>query len=128
MRGLAAIAETMRHDSLLARNIVDGKTAAFDPVLKVRQPDGSYFGELYQIAGPAFNAQPWTAVGVTQVGTMRLRFSNGETGTLEYTAYGVTVTKTIKRQVSCSGGAARMARSNTPRCCTASTVSASSRT
>ena len=28
--GLAAIAETMRHDSLLARNIVDGKTAAFD--------------------------------------------------------------------------------------------------
>jgi NTE family protein len=28
--GLAAIAETMRHDALLARNIVDGKTAAFD--------------------------------------------------------------------------------------------------
>ena len=65
----------------------------------VRQPDGSYFGELYQTAGPPFNAQPWTGVGVTQVGTMRLRFSNGETGTLEYTAYGVTVTKTIKRQV-----------------------------
>ena len=65
----------------------------------VRQPDGSYFGELYQIAGPPFNAQPWTAVGLTQVGTMRLRFSNGETGTLEYTAYGITVTKTITRQV-----------------------------
>lgn len=64
-----------------------------------RQPDGSYFGELYQIAGPAFNAQPWTAFGATQVGTMRLRFSNGETGTLEYTAYGITVTKTITRQV-----------------------------
>ncbi len=30
--GLAAIAETMRHDSLLARNIVDGRTAAFDLV------------------------------------------------------------------------------------------------
>ena len=30
--GLAAIAETMRHDSLLARNLVDGKTAAFDLV------------------------------------------------------------------------------------------------
>ena len=28
--GLKAIAETMRHDALLARNIVDGKTAAFD--------------------------------------------------------------------------------------------------
>jgi hypothetical protein len=65
----------------------------------VRQPDGSYLGELYQVAGPAFNAQPWTAVGVTQVGTMRLRFTNGETGTLEYTAYGITVTKAITRQV-----------------------------
>jgi NTE family protein len=30
--GQKAIAETMRHDSLLARNIVDGKTAAFDLV------------------------------------------------------------------------------------------------
>jgi NTE family protein len=30
--GLAAIAETMRHDALLARNIVDGRTAAFDLV------------------------------------------------------------------------------------------------
>jgi NTE family protein len=28
--GLDAIAETMRHDALLARNIVDGRTAAFD--------------------------------------------------------------------------------------------------
>jgi NTE family protein len=28
--GLAAIAETMRHDALLAQNIVSGKTAAFD--------------------------------------------------------------------------------------------------
>ena len=28
--GLAALAETMRHDALLARNIVDGRTAAFD--------------------------------------------------------------------------------------------------
>lgn len=65
----------------------------------VRQPDGSYFGELYQVAGPPFNAQPWTAVGLTQVGTMRLRFSNGETGTLEYTAYGITVVKNITRQV-----------------------------
>jgi NTE family protein len=28
--GLDAIAETMRHDALLARNIIDGRTAAFD--------------------------------------------------------------------------------------------------
>ena len=30
--GVTAVAETMRHDALLARNIVDGKTAAFDLV------------------------------------------------------------------------------------------------
>jgi lysyl endopeptidase len=64
-----------------------------------RQPDGSYFGPLYQTTGPAFNAQPWGTFDLLQVGTMRLRFSNGETGTLEYTAYGITVTKTITRQV-----------------------------
>jgi lysyl endopeptidase len=64
-----------------------------------RQSDGSYLGELYQTAGPAFNAQPWTGVGVTSVGSMRLRFSNGENGTLEYTAYGISVTKAITRQV-----------------------------
>jgi lysyl endopeptidase len=64
-----------------------------------RQPDGSYFGELYQTAGPPFNQQPWTGVGITPVGTMRLRFTNGETGTLEYTAFGITVTKAIMRQV-----------------------------
>ena len=64
-----------------------------------RQGDGSYFGELYRTTGPAFNANPWTNVTATPVGTMRLRFINGETGTLEYTVNGVTVSKVIARQV-----------------------------
>ena len=65
----------------------------------IRQPDGSYLGELYRTNGPAFNAQPWPGIGFAQVGTMRLRFSNGENGTLEYSVDGVNVTKAITRQV-----------------------------
>jgi hypothetical protein len=77
-----------------------------------RQGDGSYLGELYRTTGPAFNAVPFTPIGpgnITQVGTMRLRFSNGENGTLEYSVDGVNVTKAITRQVfsspipACSG-------------------------
>ena len=67
-----------------------------------RQADGSYLGELYRTTGPAFNAVPFTPIGpanITQVGTMRLRFSNGENGTLEYSVDGVNVTKSITRQV-----------------------------
>lgn len=64
-----------------------------------RQADGSYQGSLYRTSGPPFNAQPWFSVGVAQVGTMRLRFQNGETGTLDYNVNGAPVTKAIKRQV-----------------------------
>lgn len=64
-----------------------------------RQGDGSYLGELYRVSGPPFNAQPWPGVSVAQVGTMRLRFSNGENGTLEYSVNGANVTKAITRQV-----------------------------
>jgi hypothetical protein len=64
-----------------------------------KQPDGSFFGELYQTRGPAFNASPWVDAIATQVGTMRLSFTNGMNGTLVYTVNGVQVTKTITRQV-----------------------------
>ena len=67
-----------------------------------RQSDGSFTGELYRTTGPAFNAVPFTPIGaanITQVGTMRLRFSNGENGTLEYSVDGAAVTKAITRQV-----------------------------
>jgi hypothetical protein len=64
-----------------------------------RQADGSYSGEIYRTMGPAFNAQPWTGITFAQVGTMRLRFQNGEAGTLEYSVDGINVTKEITRQV-----------------------------
>jgi hypothetical protein len=64
-----------------------------------RQGDGSYTGELYKTSGPAFSTTPFTGVNATPVGTMRLRFTDGNNGTLTYTYNGVTVNKTIQRQV-----------------------------
>ena len=64
-----------------------------------RQGDGSYTGELYRTSGPAFNTVPFTGVSATSVGTMRLRFTDGNNGTLTYTFNGATVTKAIQRQV-----------------------------
>jgi hypothetical protein len=68
----------------------------------VRGSDGSYSGALYRTTGPLFSAQPWTSISSAMVGTMRLRFANGESGTLDYTVNGVAVTKAITRQVFAS--------------------------
>ena len=65
-----------------------------------KQGDGSYVGELYRTVGPAFNANPFTPIGsgnYTQVGTMRLTFSDGAHGTLAYSVNGANVTKAITR-------------------------------
>jgi hypothetical protein len=62
-----------------------------------RQPDGSYLGILYLTRGPAFNANPWTGIISTNVGTMTVRFSNGNSGTLTYSVDGTVVTKSITR-------------------------------
>ena len=67
-----------------------------------RQADGSYQGDLFQTTGPAFNAQPFTSIGVARVGTMRLAFANGESATLTYSVNGIEVTKAITRQVFAS--------------------------
>lgn len=66
-----------------------------------QQGDGSFTGALYQTAenGGSFSTTPWPGVGVQQVGSMTVRFSNGENGTLTYTVNGTTVVKTITRQV-----------------------------
>jgi hypothetical protein len=67
-----------------------------------RQADGSYLGDLYRTTGSAFNAVPFPPIGagdVATVGNMRVRFTNGDNGTLTYTYNGVTVTKQITRQV-----------------------------
>jgi carboxypeptidase C (cathepsin A) len=67
-----------------------------------RQADGSYLGDLYRGTGSPFNAQPFNAPVLTRVGTMRLRFASGESGTLEYTVDGANVVKAITRQVYAS--------------------------
>lgn len=64
-----------------------------------RQADNSFAGALYQVAGPAFNEAPWGSVTVSQVGQMQLSFPNDNTGTLSYTVNGVSVTKSIEKQV-----------------------------
>ena len=67
-----------------------------------RQADGSYFGDLYRTTGSPFDSVPFVPIGtsdVTLVGTMRLRFTDGNNGTLTYTFNGATVTKAITRQV-----------------------------
>ncbi len=64
-----------------------------------RQADGSFLGDLFRTTGPVFNAQPWTPATALRVGTMKLRFQSGESATLEYTVNGVSVAKTITRQV-----------------------------
>ncbi len=67
-----------------------------------RQADGSYLGDLYRTTGPAFDANPFTPIdsaNVTKVGTMRLTFTDGQTGWLSYTVGNASVTKWIIRQV-----------------------------
>ncbi|MBZ0248778.1 MAG: hypothetical protein K8F93_03895 [Burkholderiales bacterium] len=67
-----------------------------------RQADGSYFGRLLRTRGPPFNAVPFTPIGeadLTEVGTMRFTFASGTAGVMTYTVSGVTVTKSITRQV-----------------------------
>ena len=71
-----------------------------------RQADGSYLGDLYRTSGPAFNAVPFTPItfpqNYTLVGTMRLRFQDGERGTLDYTVNGTQVVKQVTRFVFAS--------------------------
>ena len=64
-----------------------------------RQADGSYLGDLYVTFGGPFNSSPWGGFVVEYVGTMSVRFTNGENGVLTYTALNNTVTKNITRQV-----------------------------
>ena len=67
-----------------------------------KQSDGSYAGDLYRTTGSPFYSQPFPPIGaanLAKVGTMSLRFSDGETGTLTYSVDGAPVTKAITRQV-----------------------------
>lgn len=67
-----------------------------------RQADGSFSGELFR----SNNGTPFLQIngapannGATVVGTLRLRFSDGQTGSFDYTINGVTQNKSIQRFV-----------------------------
>jgi predicted dienelactone hydrolase len=62
---------------------------------------GAFAGTLYQATGPAFDAVPFNPANVilTPVGTATLTFANGNSATFAYTAFGVSQSKTITRQV-----------------------------
>jgi hypothetical protein len=69
----------------------------------VRKGTGNTFtGALYRTTGPAFNSQPFTPIGasnITQVGTITFTFTDANNGTMSYTVNGVTQSKPIVRQV-----------------------------
>ncbi len=60
----------------------------------------SLTGKLYQTTGPAFNAVPFDGmrVGVAEVGTLAMNFSDANNATLSYTVNGATVSKIVTRQ------------------------------
>ena len=62
---------------------------------------GTYTGALYRLTGPAFNTTPWpsTPLQPITVGTMTLRFTQGNQATVTYSVNNVSVTKQIQRQV-----------------------------
>jgi len=93
------------------RNIIFGTLFTYDADNKprwyvlsrgVRTSSGLYSGELYRTAGPPFNASPWVPATSQQVGSMTLRFTNGNLASLTYSVDGVAVVKTITRQAFAS--------------------------
>jgi hypothetical protein len=68
-----------------------------------RQSDGRFTGAVHRTTGPAFNALPWSAISLAEVGTMTLAFTDGERGTLTYTFNGTPVSKSITRYVFAAG-------------------------
>jgi len=67
-----------------------------------RTSNGVYTGELYRTSGPPFNASPWVAATSAAVGSMTLRFTNGNKASLTYSVNGVGVVKDITRQTFAS--------------------------
>jgi hypothetical protein len=67
---------------------------------------GVYAGTLYQTSGPAFSAVPFNPanVSLTPVGPATFSFANGNSATFAYTAFGVSQSKSITRQIFQSPG------------------------
>ena len=61
----------------------------------------NFAGALFRTTGPNFDAMPFTPItqaNLTQVGNMRLEFTDGNTAKLIYDVNGASVTKNIQRQ------------------------------
>ena len=72
-----------------------------------RQSDGSWLGALYRTKGTPFHATTFTPLrpeDVTTVGSIRLRFQNGERAQLDLVVDGSTRTRTITRQAFATSG------------------------
>jgi hypothetical protein len=67
----------------------------------VAQPDGSWAGDLYATTGPYYGAGTFdpAAVAAQKVGTMTWSSADGATGSLTYAVGGMSVTKSVERQV-----------------------------
>jgi hypothetical protein len=72
----------------------------------VKTAQGTYTGTLYQTTGPPFNSVPFdpTKVVATAIGSVTLTFTDGNTGTFDYTVNGEEQTKAITRQVFTAPG------------------------
>ena len=77
----------------------DGLPTWYSMSAGVKQPDGSYAGDLVATTGPAFNASPWNAnaVHANVVGSMRLVFTDDNNGTLTYNVGSAQVTKSVTK-------------------------------
>jgi hypothetical protein len=65
-----------------------------------RQGTGStYSGQLYRTTGSPFNAVPFVSADAVPVGTMTVNFTGASDATLSYNVNGVTVNKTIIKEV-----------------------------
>jgi predicted dienelactone hydrolase len=62
---------------------------------------GAYVGTLYQASGPAYDTVPFNPANVAlmPVGSAALTFADGNSATFAYTAFGVSQSKAITRQV-----------------------------
>jgi hypothetical protein len=58
-----------------------------------------FSGTLYRTSARSFDASPWVPATVTPVGTLQMTLVDGNNITLAYTVNGVSVTKSIQRQV-----------------------------
>jgi hypothetical protein len=70
-------------------------------VTALKTAPGVYSGTLYRTTGPPFNAVPFdpTKVAATAVGAATFTFTDGNTGTFNYTFSGAAQTKAITREV-----------------------------